>query len=51
MNEGLIGFGLFCGEAAELSEETRSDADGYELLGVSGFWPADAPGTAKLLIG
>lgn len=51
MNEGLIRFGLFCGEAAELSEETRSDADGYELLGVSGFWPADAPGTAKLLIG
>jgi len=50
MNQGLIGFGLFCGQAAQLSQETRSDADGYELLGVSGFRPADAPGTAKLLI-
>ena len=24
MNQGLVWFGLFCGEAAQLSEETRS---------------------------
>jgi len=30
VDEGLIGLGLFGGEAAKLGEETRSDADGNE---------------------
>lgn len=50
MNQSLIGFGLFCGEATQLSEKTRSDTNGDEVLGVSGFWPSDTPCAAELFL-
>ncbi len=55
MDKGLIGLGLPGGEAAELGEQTGSDANGDELFGVAGLWPtgraADTGGTAEFFIG
>ena len=44
VDEGLVGFGLFGGEAAEAVEESGVDANGDELFGVGGFGAADAAG-------
>lgn len=41
---GLVGFGLFGGEAAEFGEETGGHADGDEVLGVAGDGAAYAAG-------
>jgi len=47
VDQGLVGFGLFGGHAAELAEKFRGDADGDELFGVAGGGAADAAGAAE----
>lgn len=51
MDEGLVGFGLFGGEAAEAVEERGVDANGDELFGVGRFGAADAAGALQLCSG
>ena len=51
VDEGLVGFGLPGGHAAEPAEELRGDANGDELLGVSGSGAADSAGAAEFGIG
>lgn len=51
MDEGLVGFGLLGGHAAELAEKLRGDADGDELLGVTSGGAADPTGPAEFRIG
>lgn len=47
MDVGLVGLGLFGGEAAEPRENPRSDADGDQLFGIAGNGAAHAAGAAK----
>jgi hypothetical protein len=51
VDEGLVGFGLPGGHAAETAEELRGDANGDELLGVSRSGAADSAGAAEFGIG
>jgi hypothetical protein len=51
VDESLIGLGLLGGEAAKLGEETRSDANGNELLGVAGSRPTDTAAAAEFFAG
>jgi hypothetical protein len=51
VDEGLVGFGLLGGHAAELTEQLRGDANGDELLRVSRSRAADSAGAAQLGIG
>ena len=51
MDEGLVGLVLLGGEAAELREQSWSDADGDELFGVPRPGPSDAAGTLKVFVG
>ena len=48
VDEGLVGLGLFGGEAAEAFEERGVDANGDELFGVGRFGAADAAGAFQL---
>jgi len=47
VDEGLVGFGLLGGHAAELAEQLRGDADGDELFGVAGGGAADSASAAE----
>jgi hypothetical protein len=51
VDECLIGLRLFSSQSAELGEKPRSNADGNQLLGVTGHGPADAARAAELLVG
>lgn len=51
MNESLIGFRLFGGEAAELGEQPWGNADSNQLLGVPSHGPSHPPGAAELFVG
>ncbi len=51
MDVGLVRLVLFGGEAAELGEQARGDADGDELFGVTGAGASDAAGTPEFLVG
>lgn len=48
VDQGLVGFGLLGGHAAELAEKLWGDTDGDELFGVAGGGAADSTGTTKL---
>jgi len=48
VNVGLIGLGLFGGEAAQPREQTWINADSDELLGVAGLRPAHATSASQL---
>lgn len=50
MDVGLVGLGLFRGEATEFGEKTRSDADRDPLPRVAARRMADAVGAAKLAV-
>ena len=47
MDEGLVRFRLAGGEAAELREQSRSDANSDELFGVSRGGAVDPAGVAQ----
>ena len=47
MDEGLVGFGLLGGHAAELAKQLRGDANGDELFCVSRNRAADSAGAAQ----
>jgi len=51
VDECLIGLRLFGGQAAELGEQPRSNADGNQLLGVTGHGASDAARAAELFVG
>ena len=44
MDEGLVRLGLFGGHASELVEKPGGDADGNQLLGITGDRTTDAAG-------
>src|SRR5260370_1340163 len=46
----LIGLRMFGGQAAELGEEPRGNADGKQLFGITGDGPAHAARAAQLLV-
>jgi len=47
VDEGLVGFGLLGGHAAELAKQLRGDANGDELFCVSRNRAADSAGAAQ----
>src|SRR5260370_38316786 len=47
VDEGLVGFGLLGGHAAELAEELRGDANGDELFCVSRSGAANSASAAS----
>ena len=47
VDEGLVGFGLLGGHAAELAQQLRGDANGDELFCVSRNRAADSAGAAQ----
>jgi len=49
VNQGLVGFGLLGGHAAQLAEQPGRNADGNQLLRVASHGPADAARTAQFL--
>ena len=51
VNERLVRLALLGGEATELRQQSRSNADGDELLGVPCLRPSDAPGTLEFFVG
>ncbi len=51
MDEGLVGFGLLGGHAAELAEQLRGDTNGDELFCVSRSGAADSASAAQFGIG
>ncbi|HXJ07033.1 MAG TPA: hypothetical protein VNH65_18160 [Candidatus Acidoferrum sp.] len=51
VDQGLVGFGLFGGHAAELAEKFWRDADGDELLSVASGGAADSASAAEFGIG
>ncbi len=50
MHVGLVGLGLFGGEAAESREDARRDADGDQMLGIARNGAAYAAGATELLV-
>ncbi len=47
---GLVGLGLFGGEATKFREDARSDANGDQMLGIARDWAAYAAGATELLV-
>jgi len=50
VDESLVGFGLFGGQAAELCEQTGSYPNGDELFGVPGFGAPHAAGATEFFV-
>lgn len=50
VDEGLVGLGLFGGEAAELRQQLWINTDGDELLSVTCSGPSDPPGALQFFV-
>jgi hypothetical protein len=50
VNQGLVGLGFFCGQAAEAREQRWGDADSDELLRFPGLGATDATGALQFRI-